>query len=58
MNFIWYILFGYGYFIIKKSRTADLPGKLKEESIPDLGVNNDIGNGIIKFDNEWKKEQK
>ncbi len=39
-------------------RTKDLPGKLKHESLPDLGITDDVRNLVITFDKYWCQEPK
>ena len=58
MNCIKYLLFGYGFNVIDRSRNINYPGNLPESTIPDLGVKNDLGNLILKFNDNWEKEPK
>lgn len=38
------------------ARSANYPGKLPTKVIPNLGIKNDLGNLMIRFDKNWLKE--
>jgi hypothetical protein len=51
-----YLLFGYGLHLVHIARNVAFPGKLPSDKLPKLGVKNNVGNMVIKFDENWKKE--
>ena len=50
MNCLKRSLFFYAFKTTKTAREANYPGKLPENAIPRLGIDNDSNNLVFKFD--------